>query len=45
MLFADSIPIAYCRREKVVEVLICFCIDCGDIICFSKITSTFREVS
>ena len=40
MLFADSISISYCKREKVdlVEVLICLCIDCGDIICIFKIS-------
>ena len=43
MLFADSIHISYCRREKEVEVLICSCIDCVDIICISK--TTFRDAS
>ena len=30
MLFAETIPISYCRKEKGIEVLVCSCINCKD---------------
>ena len=40
LLFAETIPISHCRREKGVEVLVSSCIYCFFyIICVSKIIS------
>ena len=32
MLFAETIPISYCRRGKGIEVLVCSCINCVAIL-------------
>ena len=42
LLFAETIPISYCRRENGIEVLVCLCINCSDIICFLRL---YRDVS
>ena len=35
LLFTETIQFSYCRREKGIEVLVCSCINCRDIIYIS----------
>ena len=42
MLFTETIPISYCRREKGIEVLVCSCIIVEILFAFLRL---YRDVS